>query len=254
MSKYRCPVCGASHKSEAERCRLCGQSLLPGAMAADVPRSVAGPARKQRGMKGVVLIGIAIVLALGAAALFFGVVHEDSQIRKARGFVTGEVDGWSPQIDDEGRFRVELPGTPTRSTGAFAGTDSGSITAWQSSLGDDTQVRAGWGTVTPPLTDGVISTPIALQYLRETVVPRWAAANGLEMGDLQVTEVGLGGLPAVRVRTLQSDLKVTGKDAFGQLVVALDGTRLFVIDEVSIYKDATQLDRMASSFSLTALS
>src|SRR5690606_10843475 len=165
MSTYRCPLCGASHKDDAERCRLCGQSLKADTVAVAPPRATTGPVRAQRGIKGVVLIGLGLVIALGAVAVAFGLVQENKQVRQAKELVTGPVDGWSTQEDHEGRFRVDLPGTRTRSLMPVAGADDGTVTAWAASVGDDTDLVAGWGTVTPPLTDGVISAPIATQYL-----------------------------------------------------------------------------------------
>lgn len=247
MSSYRCPLCGANHKDAAERCRLCGQSLAPGAVDA-APRAVAKPVRAKRGIKGVVLIGLGLVVALLVGALAFGVLKADRQVRMAQDLVTGTADGWSTQAEAEGQFQVDLPGTRTRSAATFAGTDDGTITAWQSSIGDDTEVLAGWGTVTPPLTDGKISNALAVQYLKETVIPRWAVTNGVGEKTGLFREGTIGGLPAVSVETVQPQLKVKGKEGFAHVAVALRGTRLYVLQVLTIYKDTPQLERMANTF------
>jgi hypothetical protein len=251
MSSYRCPLCGANHKDAAERCRLCGQSLAPGAVDT-APRAVAKPVRAKRGIKGVVLIGLGLVFALLAGGLAFGLLRADRQVKMATDLVTGTADGWSTQAENEGQFQVDLPGTRTRSAATFAGTDDGNITAWQSSVGDDTEVLAGWGTVTPPLTDGKVSNPLAIQYLKETVIPRWAVAQGIEEKTGEFQEGTIGGLPAVMVETVQPQLKVKGKEAFAHVAVVLRGTRLYVLQVLTIYKDTPQLNRMANTFVPTA--
>jgi hypothetical protein len=251
MSSYRCPLCGANHKDAAERCRLCGQSLAPGAVDT-APRSAVKPVRAKRGIKGVVLIGLGLVLALIIGALAFGLLRADRQVKMAQDLVTGTADGWSTQVESEGHFQVDMPGTRTRSTTTFAGTDDGNLTAWQSSVGDDTETLVGWGTVTPPLTDGTISHPLAVQYLRETVLPRWALAHGIEEKTGEFQEASIGGLPAVVAKTVQPQLKVKGKEAFAHMAVALRGTRLYVLQVLTIYKDTPQLERMANTFVPTA--
>jgi hypothetical protein len=250
MSTHRCPLCGANHKEEAEFCRLCGQSLAPGSVAT-VTRSVATPVHATRGTKGMVLIGLGLVVAVLVAAVVFGVVRDNAQIRKAKELVTGEADGWTPQVDDLGKFTVALPGSRTREVLANPATDDRKLTAWHADLGDDTTVLVGWGKVTAPLVNGVIAAPAAYRYLRETVVPRWQAAGNLTTDFVTVEETGVGGLPAVAVRTTQARLALNGRDAYGSMVFALNGNTLYVLQVLSIYKDMPQLSRMASSFTVT---
>jgi hypothetical protein len=252
MSSYRCPVCGANHKDGAERCRLCGQSLAPGTVAAATPKSVARPARAQRGIKGVVLIGIGLIAGLIALAVLFGVLKDDRQVQKAKDLVSGQADGWSTQVEDEGHFEVALPGTRTRSTTAWAGTDTGTITAWQAAIGDDTEILAGYGHVTPPLKDGTISPALAQQYLRDTVAERWAAANGYTEATATMREGFVGGLPTLVIHTTQDRMKIKGKDAFAHFAMILRNDTIYVLQVVSIYKDVPQLERMVSSFVPTA--
>jgi hypothetical protein len=250
MSNHRCPLCGANHKEEAEFCRLCGQSLAPGAVTTAAP-AVARPVRAVRGTKGMVLIGLGLVVAVLLAAVVFGVVRENAQIRKARELVTGQADGWTPQPDDQGRFTIVLPGTRTREVLTHAATDDRRITAWHADLGDDTEVLAGWGKVSAPLANGVITPPAAYLYLREVVVPRWLAAGNLTANFVTIEETGAGGLPAVLVRTTQARIAHKGRDSYASLVLALNGGTLYVLQVLSIYKDMPQLSRMVDSFAVT---
>jgi hypothetical protein len=250
MSKYRCPLCGATHKDPADRCRLCGQSMAPGGVATST-QPVAQSVRAQRGIKGTVVIGLGLVLGVLVLAIVFGVARENTQIRKAKDLVVGEADGWTTQVDDQGKFSVELPGTRTRESEPSAATDDHKITAWHASLGDDGQVTVGWGKVSPALTNGVLATPAAYLYLRETVVPRWLAGNGLTSDFVTTQEGAAAGLPAVTLHTTQARLKFGGQDAYGHLTFALNGTTLYVLQVVTIYKDVPQLTRMVASFAVT---
>jgi hypothetical protein len=250
MSKYRCPLCGATHKDPAERCRMCGQSMEPGAPRVNAHQRV-DPVRARRGTKGLVLIGIGLVVAIGVAAVALGLVRETTQVRKAKDLVTGEADGWTTQVDEQGRYTVALPGTRTRESTAFPATDDGRITAWHAELGTDAEILVGWGKVSPTLTDGTLAAPAAYRYLRETVVPRWMAANGLPESFVSLEEGGAGGLPAVTARTTQARLKLGDQDAYGHLTFALNGTTLYVLQVRTIYLDAPQLPRLVNSFRVT---
>src|SRR3954452_18125007 len=101
MSRYRCPRSGARHKHDADRCRVCGQSMTPGAVAVHT-QDVAQPLRSARGIKGLVLIGLGLVIAVVAGALAFGVAQDNPAIRKAKGLVTESADGWTALAEDEG--------------------------------------------------------------------------------------------------------------------------------------------------------
>lgn len=247
MSKYRCPLCGATHKDQAERCRLCGQSMAPGAVATTVSRP-AEPVRAARGTKGVVLIGAGLVMAVLGVAVVVGVVQANRQIRVAEDLVIGPADGWTVQTDEEGGFAVELPGTRTRESEVAAVTDDGRATAWTAELGDDAELKVAWGEVAPAYTDGAPVRPAAIRYLRDTTVARWLAGNRLDTTFVTVDEGGAGGLPAVTVRTTQARLALQGREAYSRATFALDGTRLYVLQVVTIYRDAPQLDRMVASF------
>jgi hypothetical protein len=249
MSKYRCPLCGAGHKDQAENCRLCGQSLTPGAVAA-VPVG-AQPLRTTRGNKGLVLIGLGLVIVVLGGAVALGVARESSLVRKGEGLVVNEADGWTTQVDDQGRYTVELPGTRTREATAFVGTDDRKLSAWHAKLGSDTDVLVGWGKVSPTLTDGVLAPPAAYRYLRDTVLPRWMAGNGLTEGFVTIDETGAGGRPAVAVHSTQARLKLEGQDAYVHVTFALNGTTLYVLQVLTIYKDAPQMARMVNSFMVT---
>jgi hypothetical protein len=250
MSKYRCPLCGATQKNEAERCRLCGQSMAPGAVATSL-QPVAQSTRAPRGIKGMLVIGVGLVLGVVVLAVVFGVSRDNAQIRKGTDLVVGQADGWSTQVDEQGKFSVELPGTRTRESEPSAATDDGRLTAWHASLGSDTQVTAGWGKVSPPLANGVLATPAAYRYLRDTVALRWMAKNGLTSDFVTIDEGSAAGLPAVTLRTTQARLKFEDQDAYAHLAFALNGTTLYVLQVLTIYKDAPQLSRMAASFTVT---
>ena len=143
-SRNRRPLCGANHKSDAERCRLCGQSLAPGALGLN-NKQVVQPVRTARGTKGMLLVGIGLVLAVLVIALAFGVVQANSQLRKAKDLVVGEADGWTTQVDERGVFSVDLPGDRRPVTTDYPGADDGKLSGWEAVVGNDTDLVVGWG-------------------------------------------------------------------------------------------------------------
>jgi hypothetical protein len=250
MSKYRCPACGAGHKSEAEKCRLCGQSLVPGAMVA-APVQTVQVTHAKKGNKGPMLIGIGLVVGVMVVAVVFGIVKPTAQLNVVKGKLTDAADGWTPEAGKTGMFTVELPSPRLWETEPFGVTDDHTISAWTADIGSDTALLAGWGKVAPPLTDGAITPTAAYRYLKEDTVPRWMAENGMTKADATVDETGLAGLPAVVVTSTQPRGKLDGKEAYVHAVFALNKGTLYVLRMTSIYKDPAQLNRMVKSFAVT---
>ncbi len=97
MSKYRCPVCGATHKDQPTKCRLCGQDMSG---SSTVPAYTGGSRQadeKQGGLGSLALIAIVGVLAIGVLAIVLGFTGSNSFIDNIRDKIPGL------QIDQERR-------------------------------------------------------------------------------------------------------------------------------------------------------
>jgi hypothetical protein len=257
MSKYRCPICGATHKSEVAQCRLCGQSMAPNAIPA-YSQEVAQEIHTDKSIKGVALIGLAVVAAIVVGAVIFGVIHPTKQIAVASDFVTGDKhDGWTTATSDAGKFVVDLPGDVTKESVDLPITDTGKVTGVTTYVplkaGADTYLLVGSGPITLPstTTGSGMSAAAARNYLKDTIVPKWLAANNLELLEVQVQETTVAGYPALSFTTLAPKAKLQNKDAFAQVTLVLQGSTIYVIQTISVFKDAEQQAHMVGTFGIT---
>jgi hypothetical protein len=253
MPKYRCPVCGASHKEPVPNCRLCGQNMGPNAVSTfETP--VASEYHRKRGIKGVFLIGAGLVVLILSVTLALGITKPTREMEAVKNKISGSADGWTTQVEQEGKFTVELPGDRTRQTVAFPVTDTGKLTVWTATIGTDTSIQVGFGPVRETLgattTTSTEAPATKLLRIKEQLVQKWANAAGLTPSFLEIKEGSLGGLPAIVVHTTSPKLRLQTAEAYGDLVFALNGTTLYVIEVLSIYSDAPQLPRLAGTFHL----
>lgn len=264
MSKYRCPACGANHKQFQSQCRLCGQSLAPDSMAVDTPNSAQLLSTKGS-IKGIVMIGIILVIAVVAIALVFGLVSGNKTLDKAKDKIIpgSDKDGWttltctsaadsgSPCIVDAGyEFSVTLPGDRTKTQSSFPQVKDGKITIWTAKISSDTLITVGYGTLTPPAAPpgSAVSAATIQNYLKDLSM-QWMQSQGAPPDVVVKTDpTGIGGAPAVIARSQQHPFKMAdGREAYAQQALVLKGDKLFTITVVSVYKDAEQFDRVVNS-------
>ncbi len=272
MANYRCPICGANHKDSVAQCRLCGADMT--GRPIPTPFQAAPPPVSTKGsMKGLVFIGLGIVLVLGVAGLAFGLVRSNDVIESARVKVLpNHTDGWTAQSEPDdknptgtgptgvsvGHFVVELPGDRTRESIPFAGTNDGKLTVWTAKIGTDYKLQVGWGPVTPP-TPGAgpngtsaDQIPTGQRFLKETIAPAWVTSQGATSTTVTEQDAVISGSPAYIVREVQPTTTLNGKPAYMQAAFILHKDILYVIQVTTIYKDADQLDRMMNTFGITA--
>jgi hypothetical protein len=255
MAKYRCPICGATHKEPIGQCRLCGQDLS-GNHIPDGHAPVAVPITRRGGLKGFVIIGLIVVIALAAGALALGLVHKNSTVQSAENlFIDNSNDGWTTQTDDQGHYSVALPGDRTRETVDFGPTNDGKLTIWTSKISSDTEIKVGYGSVTPGSgtgSSGTALTGAGAELFLKDFATSWASENNMDNTLYQAQETSIAGYPAYIARSVQPKVKVDGKDAFAEAAFVLKGDTIYVLWVNSIYKNAEQLDRLMSSFTPTA--
>lgn len=259
MSKYRCPICGATHKEQVANCRLCGQSMAPNAIPSS-QNQVAQELHTDNGIKSVALIGLAIVAAIIIGAVIFGIVRAPKQLKQAQDVIQNtNIDGWAPVTSEQGKFTVEMPGEVTKETVAFAVTDDGKLvgatTKIPSAASPETTLLVGSGTVTLPAgtTSGTaLSVAGAQNFIKDTLGQKWWTSIRPDQGvEYESEATAVAGYPAVTFRTSTPKATLNGKEAFAQVTFVLKGTTLYVIQTISIYKDAPQQDRMLSTFQIT---
>lgn len=275
MPSYRCPACGANHKEFQPQCRLCGQSLSSTTAAAPAPQ-VTVKSGGGRSTKGVVLLGIGVVVAVVAIALVFGLVSGNKAIDKAKDKVLpGSLqDGWSPLTDPDGGFSVNLPGDRTKASVPFTGSVDGKATTWTAKVGKDTTLTVGYTKVERPeylTTTSALTRSAVQRFLRdfqqvkcvktvsapttvsaapsgaepiEAACEEYATVEGYPITGLE--EVSLAGMPAIKYQ-----YKITsssGTTSYVRVLAGLRSDQLYFIRSESVYKDVEQFDRMTESF------
>lgn len=272
MSKYRCPICGAVHKQYQPNCRLCGQSLSGSNIPVNAPKA-ATAVGTNTSIKGIIWLGILVVVVLLAGALFFGYVQSNRAVESAKDFVLQQnTDGWSPLVcATEGAsteatptctvpqgqgFTVELPGDRTKSNTPFALAEGQKMETWSTTISDDTLLEVIFAPVTDPQT-GAPADPedkLALQRIAD----EWLKTKGLSrelnetgQSDVKVDETTFRGHPAWIVTTPTADVELGTEPAYLQTMLVLRDDVLFVVQTTSIYENASQFDRMRQTLQFT---
>jgi hypothetical protein len=244
MSKYRCPVCGATHKDQPTKCRLCGQDMSG---SSTVPAYTGGSRQaidKKGGLGSLALIGIIGVLAIGILAIVLGFTGSNSFIDNIRDKIPGlqvdEKDGWTSLDDPSGGFIAQMPEGREKEFVAFAPAANGRLDQWSSVIGNETDLTISYGKVTKA--DGQ-SANAALASFADT----WATTLGGKIEDTK--ETGFQGYPAIDVGV--RDLTYEGQAATAKAMMILRGDTLYVIQSESIYNDHPQYGRLLGGFQFT---
>jgi hypothetical protein len=271
MSTYRCPICGANHKDNVSQCRLCGADMTGRPLPVETGMHAPPPVSTKGGVKGLVLIGLGLVLLLIVAAVGLGFVRSQAVETAATKIIGKHTDGWTIQTEPDdkapggstaasgsvGHFSVELPGDRTRETIDFSGPTDGKLVVWTAKIGDDTKLQAGWGTIVPPAPGGGPNGTFAdqgptRQLFLKDLAAKWMTSNGVRSTLVTESNAFFGGLPGYVVKATTPTAKIKDKDAYAQVAFGINGDKLYVLIVTSIYKDADQLDKMMSTFQVLA--
>lgn len=272
MSKYRCPICGATHKRYQPNCRLCGQSLAAENIPTAMPKAATAVAASSS-IKGVFWIGALVVLLLIAGAIAFGFVQSNRTIEAAKEVVLQQnVDGWSPLVCSvEGTsteatptctvpagqgFSVELPGDRTKSNTPFAPASGAKMQTWSTTISTDTLLETVFAPVTDPQTGAAPVSGDKLAFDR--IAAEWLASKGLSRAvddtgsaDVLVQETSFQGYPARILTTPTSDVALNGEDAYLRTMLVMRDDVLFVIQSTSIYEASEPFDRMVETLTFS---
>lgn len=244
MSKYRCPVCGATHKEQPEKCRLCGQDMSG---SSTIPAYTGGSrqiAQKQSGLGSLMLVALVGVLAIGILAVVLGFTGSNSFIDNIRDKIPGlqveQSDGWTTLDDPSGGFVAQMPEGREKQFVSFPPAANGRLDQWSSTIGEETDLTISYGKVTKP--DGQ-SANATLASFAQT----WATSLGGKTE--QTTETGFQGYPALDVGV--RDLTYEGQPATAKAMMVLRGDTLYIIQSESIYNDHPQYGRLLGGFQFT---
>lgn len=261
MAKYRCPVCGATHKERPENCRLCGQSMSEGAIVGDFSGNRQDIGDK-KGLSGIVLAVIGGVLVLVLVLVLLGLAPGSRQVesvtRNIPGVPVNDSDGWSELSDPEGGFVTRFPGGERqKQAGVAVPSFTGTGTKWSVNLGDETIVFVTYVPADPEDRPGTAADETGTTLSGKARVNRIAEdyTAALEAQGAKVDkkeEVVVGGYPAVylEIRNVK-DPAIPGKSFYDRILLIGREDVVYLVGTQSIYKDAPQFDKLSGSFTLT---
>lgn len=244
MSKYRCPVCGATHKDQPNKCRLCGQDMSG---ASTIPAYTGGARQsdvKQGGLSKLLFIGLGGVLVIGVLAVVLGVTGSNDFVDDVRddipGLSTQGDDGWVTLDDPSGGFVAQMPEGYEKRFVEFGPATSGRLDQWSSVIGNETDLTITYGKVTTPQGQ---SSKTTLEGLADA----WAATLGGKIED--TAESGFAGYPAIDV--MVRGLTFQDETATAHAMMVLKGDTLYVLQSESVYPDHPQYMRLLNGFQFT---
>lgn len=245
MASYRCPVCGATHKEQPAKCRLCGQDMSGNVSpTGEIQKSQALDLGRRKGISGVFWIAAAGVVVLAFLALAFGVIPGGTWLDNVRDkipFVSKSTsDGWVTVDDDAGRVTFKMPTSHTQGTLAFPLATGGQLTQWTANVGSETQLGLAYGELVVPAGESATAT-------LTRAGDAWVAQTGGKVD--KRTETSFAGLPAVEIKI--SGLRYDNQPAYQSALLILRGQTLYVASSTSIYADQPQYTRLVNDITFT---
>lgn len=246
MSKYRCPVCGATHKQQPDKCRLCGQVMTEGTIINETTTPREAP-MAERGIGGIAFALIGLVLLIAVAFILLGLTPANKTIDSLKnklpvvGQQTG--DGWEQLRADDGPFTVDLPGGERvkETFDYLPALNNGKLNMWTAKIGSDTKIQVAYGKVDVNEADTAKKKLDILgdQYVKDI-------GNNVKVD--KRTDTGFAGLPALSLEL--RGLKLDGKDAYQRAWLILRGDTIYIVSVTSIYRDTPPLERVLNSLDL----
>jgi hypothetical protein len=250
MASYRCPTCGATHKQEPVRCRLCGQDMTPDAV---MPVNVGGRPSTARnsGLGAVALIAVGGVVAISLLAVVFGLTGSHDFLENIRDQIPGLKgnggDGWVAIDDGDAQLTASLPENHERRfLAGFPYAANGRVEQWVAPIGEETVLTISYVAL-PPGPD--LGTVEALERYSNA----WAQMIGGSVDESR--EASFRGSKALDVTIdglkLPPEPDPEAQPATTRTMLFVRGERLFVIESESIYPDQPQFARLANSVVFT---
>lgn len=245
MAKYRCPVCGATHREMPEMCRLCGQLMGENSVVGDFSGNIQ-TAVQRKGLGGIVFLVIlgvvALVVGLALAGVGPGAKQIDTVVNKVG--LKPRATGWTELRDEEGKFSTDFPSNDQKQDKDYTSPfSSNKATRWSVNLSGDTIVEVqyvkldGAGTTTTAAgSQGSTKTAPALLRIREigAEYKTFLESNGAKVSSM--VDDGPFGYPAqyIEARRVQSS-EIPGKDLNMKAYIFVRGDTLFLVASESVF-------------------
>jgi hypothetical protein len=249
MSKYRCPVCGAAHKQQPEKCRLCGQDM-GGPNTVPIITGARQVVTKRSGLTDLGLIAVAGVAAIALLAVGLGFTGSSGFVDNIReripGLAPDRSDGWQPLDDADGGFVAQMPEDRTKQFAPFTPGQDGRLEQWVAPIGWETELSIYYARLATPPTDD------AWRPYLEELADTWAQSLGGRAED--ITERAFRGHPGMtttveglRMLDPEGNLEVATAKAW----LVLRGETLYLVQSLSVYRDHPNFERLAGSIEFT---
>jgi hypothetical protein len=245
MAKYRCPVCGATHKELPEHCRLCGQKMGEEAVVGDF----SGARKLQTQKKGI--FGIAFVVILGVIVIAVVLIALDiapgskqlnAVVDKVPGLPKDDESGWAKLDATDGKFTVKMPTDQPEQ----AKQPDGSIT-WTAWIGSDARVLISYDP--DAVSSGSDERTLAREWTDSYEKAQKAAGTKVDKAKADFAFVGH---PAGYLELRDARLEEHPQERYyGKVLSFVNGTGRYTIRVDSRYKTVDQWDRVTSTFALT---
>jgi hypothetical protein len=258
--KYRCPVCGATHKTMPPHCRLCGQQMGPEVTVGQAVQP--HYAQDQRHGIGIfVLIAILLVVGVVGAFVALQVIPGSSSVEQLanKAGLNATPDGWSHFDDADGGYGMDLP-DGTRQT-----TSQDGVYTTDELIGAETHIQVTATRVAAPddyaaQTKTTENDPlIGVKRFVRAQADDWEAtfvASGGKV-DKRDDDSAAAGLPAVYLEVrnvpdtypdLRQDVRLQGR-----VMLFVNKGVLYTVRTTSVYDygQQSQFDRVLSSFTIT---
>lgn len=251
MSKYRCPVCGATHKEEPEKCRLCGQYLGERATGPTVMAEVRQTTGRRGGVADIVLIAVGGVVLIALLFVVLGLTGSNSFIENIRdkipGLATIKDDGWESIDDADGGFVAEMPETRERSSAQFGPSTTSRLERWVANIGQETELSVSYARLST-LPEGDDWRPFL-----ESMAVTWGQTLGGKAEDIHDDVFrGYPGTTTTIDNLRMIDSQGVQQQATAKAWLVLRGDTLYIIQSMSVYRDHPNFSRLASSVQFTS--
>ena len=248
MSKYRCPVCGATHREMPDQCRLCGQLMGTSAVVGDFSGSRQVVVQR-KGLGGIMLFAILGVVVLAVILAYAGLGPGAKQIDEgiAKIGLKPRANGWTELSDPNGRFATDFPSNDRKENREVASPFStNKANNWTVNLSDETLVTVEYvkldasgttSTTAPPATDQP-AKPVdaALLQAREmgARMKEYLTNNGAK--EVKVTDSGFAGYNAQYIEaTRYQDPALPSRELYVRGTLFVRGDTVYLVWLRSIY-------------------
>lgn len=262
MAKYRCPVCGATHREMPQQCRLCGQKMGEGAVVGE-RQSTRQMQMGSKGVGGIMLIAILAVVVVAVGLAIAGIGPGGRQVEqlvnKTR-ITLQRTDGWSELADAEGHFVTDMPSNGRKqSKEVTTPLVSETGTSWTVDVGRDTRLAVTYVEVDPAtfdqLTPGsTIPADGGRKRIRDLTAKLVADIEAKGGTVARNSDEFFQGVAAQYLETRNESIpELSGEKLYGKYLVFMVQNRIYMVSVRTVYPwdKMTQYPLLIQNFAIT---